>query len=522
MTGLVLLLACANLANLMLSRAVVRDRELSVRLALGASRAMLVRQALTESALLAGCGAAVGVLLAQAGSRALLWALSTDVNVPSLTLTLDWRLLAFAGVVAAGTCVVFGVAPAMRATRLPPAGALKAGGRGAGAGRFAPQRIIVIVQMASSLVLLVAALLFVRSFYKLTTFDPGMRQRDVAIVLANFNQLRLPRDGLVEIKRQILAQVSSIPGVIRAGSTSNIPLLGGSWGHGVTVDAVADGAMFTWVSPGYFQTMSIPIVRGRDFTLQDTSSSARVAVVNDAFVRRFSAGSNIIGRHLTTSPEPEYPATVYEVVDIIPDTQYNSLRGTTPPMVFAPDTQHPSPGPWTVLMVHSNLDQAALKAAVKKRIQEGLPGTIIETADFETRIHARLVRERLLAILAGFFGGVAALLATIGLYGMLSSAVAQRRQEIGIRIALGAERSRIAAMIVREAGILLLIGLPIGAALALAAGRSSSAILFRLEPYDPITYVMAIGLMAGVTALASYIPARAAARLDPLVALREE
>jgi len=364
--------------------------------------------------------------------------------------------------------------------------------------------------------------LFVRSFYNLTTFDPGMRQKDVAIVFANFNQLKVPRERFVDIRRQILAEVSGVPGVIRAGSTSKVPLLGGSWGHGVQVGAVKDGAFFAWVSPGYFQTMNIPLVQGRDVSLQDTSSSTRVAVVNDAFVRRFSAGSSIMGRHLTTSPEPEYPATVYEIVGVIPDTQYDGLRGTPPPMVFAPDTQHPNPGPWVVMMVHSRIDHAALAAAVKQRIQSAFPGSVVESADFEARIHAGLVRERLLAVLAGFFGGVAALLAMVGLYGMLSFAVAQRRQEIGIRIALGADRSRVAAMIMREAGMLLLVGVPVGAALALLAGRSASAILFRLEPHDPVTLVGAIGLMAAVTAVASYIPARAAARLDPLVALREE
>jgi ABC-type antimicrobial peptide transport system permease subunit len=213
---------------------------------------------------------------------------------------------------------------------------------------------------------------------------------------------------------------------------------------------------------------------------------------------------------------------VYEIVGVIPDTQYNTLRGTPPPMVFAPDSQHPSGGPWAVMTVYSQLDQAALTAGIKRRIQEAFPGSILEVADFEARVHAGLVRERLLAVLAGFFGGVAALLAMVGLYGMLSFAVAQRRQEIGIRIALGAERSRVAGMIMREAGMLLLIGVPIGAALALAAGGTASAILFQLEPHDPVTLAAAIGLMAAVAAAASYIPARAAARLDPLVALREE
>jgi predicted permease len=423
-TGLVLMLACANLANLMLARATTRDREVAVRLALGASRLRLLRQFLTESCLLAAIGAAVAVVIAQALSRALIWAISSETGGPVLPLAIDWRLLLFTAVIAVGTCVLFGVAPALRAARVEPAEAMKSGGRSmtGGRARFATQRAMVVTQIAVSLVLLVAALLFVRSFHNLVTFDPGMRKDGISIGFFGFVESKIAPEHFNEHARALLEEIKATPGVLSAGTTSTIPLLGSSWGHGITVGATEAGAMFTWVSPGYFETMGIPIVRGRDFTMRDTGSSPRVAVVNQAFVRKFAGNADPIGLSLRTHPEPHYPETVYEIVGVIPDTQYNSLRGVPPPMAFGPDSQHPNLGPFALVMIHSSVDPASVVATVKQRIGKAHPEMNIGTEVFQTRISVGLMRERLLAMLAGFFGALAAALAMVGLYGMISFA----------------------------------------------------------------------------------------------------
>jgi predicted permease len=383
------------------------------------------------------------------------------------------------------------------------------------------------MQIAVSLVLLVAALLFVRSFYNLITFDAGMRQEGIAVGLFDFPQRVVKGEPANQFARALLDEIRATPGVVSAGSTTNVPLFGGGWGHGVTVRAVNAPSKFTWVSPGYFETMGIPIVQGRDFTLRDTTSSPRVAIVNQAFVRRFvgvgqPSQTNPIGISLRTSPEPNYPSTVYEIVGVIPDTQYSELRGTVPPMVFAPDSQFPPLAPWAAVMIHSSIDPTSAIATLKQRLTQTHPEMFQEYTVFQTHIREGLLRERLLAMLAGFFGALAGILAMIGLYGMIAFAVAQRRQEIGIRIALGARRTQVIAMVMREAARLLLIGAVAGTAMSLAAGRSTASLLFGVTAYDPLTLSAALLLLTTIAIMASLLPARTAARQDPLVALRSE
>jgi putative ABC transport system permease protein len=523
-TGLVLLIACANLANLMLARALTRSREVSVRLTLGASRTRLLRQFLAESALLASIGAAAGVGLAQLLSRGLIAVLSGRGGSPTLSLATDWRVLLFTGAVAMGACVVFGVAPAFRAMHAEPADALRSGGRAMTAwrGRFSTQRLMVVTQIAVSLVLLVAALLFVRSFRNLTTFDPGMRRSGIVVGRVGFGQSNIAPERFNDFQRELVATAKAVPGVIDAATTTQTPLLGGSWTHEVTVGGSRGDSRFTWVGPGYFATMGIPIVEGRDFTLRDTAASAKVAIVNQTFVRRWIGGGDPIGRTLRTSPEPRYPSMVYEIVGVIRDTQYNNLRGGTPPMAFAPDSQYPNLGPWANLMIHSRVEPAQTITAVRNRLAQAHPGMVMEFDDFGERILNGLTRERLLAMLAGAFGALAALLATVGLYGMISFTTAQRRQEIGIRAALGARRRAIVGMVMRDAGWLIAAGVAGGAVVSLLAGRSAATLLFGLTPHDPLTLVGASLLLAMVAATAGFVPASRASRLDALTAMRDE
>jgi predicted permease len=522
-TGLVLLIACANLANLMLARAVARTREISVRLALGASRTRLLRQLFAESLVVAAIGAACGVGLAQLLSRALVQALTTGNTTPTLSLATDWRILLFTGAVALATCLVFGIAPALYGTRVQPAGAMAAGGRTTtGRGRVSTDRVMVVTQIAVSVVLLVAAFLFVGSFRNLTTFDPGVRQAGVIVGMFGFDQSGIAPERFHAFRHELLDQVKSVPGVRNAATTIHVPLIGGSWGHILDAGAREGWCYFTAVSPEYLATMDIRVIQGRDFSIRDTSTSPKVAIVNQTFVRMWAATGSPIGQTFRTRPEPGYPATVYEIVGVIPDTKYNSLRDETPPMAFAPDAQYPAGGPWAAVMIHADGDTAIAMTGIRNRIRQWHPEIAMEFEDFQTRIRDGLVRERLLAVLAGFFGVVAAVLAVVGLYGMISYSVARRQREIGIRAALGARRLQVIRMVMREAVALMSAGLAIGTVASLLAGESAATLLFGLTPREPRVVLGACLLLTMVTVIASFIPARRASRVDPLTALREE
>jgi predicted permease len=522
--GLVLLIACTNLANLMLARASARQREMAVRLALGASRSRLLRQLFTESLLLAAIGAALGIALAQSLSRLLVWSFSTEGAEANLQMVTDWRVLLFAAGVAAFTCVVFGIAPALRATRAEPISAMKAGGRGTTGGRerFSLQQLLVVTQVSVSLVLLVGALLFVRSFRNLMTFDPGMRESGITEAFLGFWQSNLPKERWADFQRELLEEVRSVPGVLNAATTTNTPLLGSSWEHGIRFGSQEGNSKFTWVSPEYFETMGIPVIQGRSLAREDTASSQRVALVNETFVRRYLRGGNPIGQTLRTSPEPDYPATVYEIVGVIPDTKYNDLRGQTPPMTFAPASQFPGQGPWTSVMIRSDLAPAAVAAAAKRVIAVKHPDVVTQFADFQREIRDGLVEERLMAALSGFFGLLAVLLAVVGLYGVISYIVAMRRNEIGIRLALGASRANVVGIIMRQTLMVLALGVGVGVLLALAAARSAGSLLFGLQPNDPLTFAGASALLITIALIASFLPARRASRVDPMIALRYE
>ena len=523
-TGLVLLIACSNLANLMLARAAAREREMAVRLALGAARGRLLIQLLTESALVAIVGAACGIGLAEWLSRALVLTLSTEANTVELVTGTDWRVLLFTFAVAALTCIVFGLVPAMRASTIDPIAAMNAAGRAntSGRGQFSVQRCLVVMQVAISLVLVAGALLFVRSFRNLMTFDPGMREQGIVLARLGLQQSNVPRERIVAFERSLLDEVRSTPGVIAAAVTTNVPLLGGSWGHNITIHGTEGGSMFTWVSPEYFATMGIRLLDGREFSEADTNTSQHVAVVNQTFVRNYLNGISPLGQTMRTHPEPGYPATDYQIVGVIPDTKYNSLRGETPSMVFAPLAQFPDPRPFIAMMIRTSVPTGVAIKALKRRMTEKHPEMIAMLDSFQQQIRDELVPERLLATLSGFFGALAALLGTIGIYGVVSYMTGSRRNEIGIRMALGASRGRVIGMVMREAGVLLAIGVVIGVALALAAARSAETILFGLKPNDAITLIAAAALLAAIGAIGSFLPARRASKVEPMTALRCE
>jgi predicted permease len=520
-TGLVLLIACANLANLMLARASIREREIAVRLALGASRRRLIRQLLVESGMLSLLGAALGIGLAQALSRILVAAISSPGNRVVLNMGTDWRVLCFTAGIAVLTCVIFGVAPALRASNAEPVTAMKVGGRGLTAGRerFSLQRLMVVTQISVSLILLIGALLFVRSFRNLMTFNPGMRESGITVSWMNFFKLHVPPAQQPEFRERLLEQIRNTPGVIDAALASHVPLIGSSWGHTIQIGAAKGESTFSWVSPSYFRTMDIPVLAGRGFNSRDTAESTRVAVVNQDFVRRYLNGASPLGRTLRTAAEPDYPSTVYEIVGVIPDTQYNDLRSPVRPMTFAPASQFPAPRVWTGVMIRSDIP---VETAVKRNLAQWHPEITVEFHPFQTMIREGMLAERLMAMLSGFFGALAALLAMLGLYGVISYLVARRQNEIGIRLALGARRSQVIGMVMQEAAWMLAAGVVIGTGLSLIAARTAGSLLFGVKSCDPQTLVAGAFLLSAVAVAASYLPARRASKLDPMCALRCE
>jgi len=262
-----------------------------------------------------------------------------------------------------------------------------------------------------------------------------MREKGITVVFAQFQQSHVAPEHYEDFKRELLDDVRSVPGVLDAATTTNQPLLGGSWTHQIHIGSAEGASKFTWVSPDYFKTMGIPLLSGRGLSDEDTATSPRVAIVNQRFIRQFSSGADPIGRTLRTSQEPGYPATVYQIVGVIPDTKYSDIRGDTPPMVFAPASQYPAQRPWTAIMVYSSVFP---EQAIRRKIAQAHPEVVTDWADFQAGICEGMVREKLMAMLSGAFGLLAALLAMLGLYGVISFTVARRRNEIGIRVALGA------------------------------------------------------------------------------------
>ena len=526
-SGLVLLIACANLANLMLARATTREREIVVRVALGARRSRLIRQLLSESLLVSVLGALCGAILAVWLSQLLVSMMSTPNDPVFLDLTMDWRVLGFAAVLAIFTTVLFGLAPAVRFTGTRPSAALRSVGRGmiAGRQRFGLRRILVITQVALSLVLLVSALLFVRSFRKLVYLDAGFRQDGILIAHVDFTQLNLPAGRWLEFRREILERIRAIPGVQSAADANRVPI-GGSGESDPVLDDAPDQrkgtAWYNYISPHYFETLETPLLAGRDFDDRDTTNSAKVAIVNERFAKQFLGRENAVGKTFRIWVPPGTPVPLYQVVGIVKDTKYMDLHEELKPIMYFPLAQEGYPWLMAGIFIRSDASLYSLISSVKTVLSETNPSMNVDFRVFKTQIRESLLQDRLMAGLSSFFGFLAALLAAIGLYGVISYMVSQRTNEIGIRMALGARRGNVLRMILHEAGTTTLIGLGIGTVLALAAAQVARGLLFDLEPRDPLTIGSAVLMLAAVAVVAAALPARRASRIDPMVALRYE
>jgi putative ABC transport system permease protein len=526
--GFVLLIACTNLASLMLARASSREREIAIRLALGASRGRVIRQLMAESFLLAATGSAIGLVLSNSVGKFLISLISTKQNRVFVDLTPDWRVLGFTLGLAALTCFLFGLAPALRATRAGSAEALKSGGRGntIGRQRFGLRRALVTVQVALSLVLLVGALLFSRSLGKLLSVAPGFRANGILITDLDLTQLQLAPDRRQPFKRDLLEQVRAIPGVEAAAEAEIVPLSGNASNSDIWMDGQESKQKKTvdksWVSPDYFKTLETPLLAGRDFDERDTATSPRVAIVNQSFARALANGVNPVGLSFHTPVGPHQPEFVVQIVGLVSDTKYNDLRDENVAIAFSPVAQDPFPDDFDTFMIRSHTPPGDAISAVKRRLAEVNPEMSLTFHVFESDIGDTLVRDRLMATLSGFFGFLAAVLAVIGLYGVMSYMVQRRTNEIGVRIALGSGRSRILSMILLEALALLAIGIAVGLGLSAVLGKTASSLLFGVKPADPITLGLAAALLTVVAVAASYIPARRASKVDPMVALRCE
>jgi len=527
-TGLVLLIACTNLANLMLARASAREREIAVRLALGASRSRLIRQLLAESVLLAAAGAGAGLVLARTLAGFLVSFLSTQGNLVFLNLSPDWRVVTFTAAAAFLATVLFGLMPALRATRSDPGLAMKSGSRGLTADRqrFGLRRALVVAQVALSLVLLVGALLFTRSLRNLLTLDLGFRRTGILVTDLDLSPLHLPAQRLLAFRRDLLERLRATPGVDSAAETYVIPTSGSSVNRYVWMDtsdvSQAKSSWLNWVSGGFFKTMGTPLLAGRDFSDRDTPTSPRVAIVNEAFARQIANGMNPIGKRFRQKAELKEAEVEYEIVGLVKNTKYQDIREDFSPIVYIPTSQDPNPDPSAEIVLRSHAPISSLTTGVKYAIAQASPDISIEFRLLQTMLRDNLLGERLMATLSGFFGLLAALLATVGLYGVMSYMVARRTGEIGIRMTLGASRREIVIMIIREALTLLAIGMAAGVALSLAGSRAAGSMLFGLKPYDPATMAIAVALLGLVAVGASYLPARRATKVDPMVALRYE
>jgi putative ABC transport system permease protein len=527
--GVVLMIASANIATLLLARATARERDTVVRLALGASRGRLIRQLLTESALIAAVAACAGVFLAQTLSDGLVGLLhSTGFQFFGIAFNLDpnWRVLLFAVTIAVATCLLFGLAPAVLATR-PSAGTLlRASGRASTdpRSRDGARSVLVVAQVALSFVLAVMALLFVRTLHNLAAVDSGFDLNRVGIVVIDYQRAKVPAERRLELQTRLLDGVRSVPGVQSVASARMVPLTGESWQGHVVIDGVQqqNQIYFNRVSPAFFQTMGTAFITGRDFTPDDSLNSRRVAIVNESFARRVLGGRNPIGSTFQMPASPGAKPPTFEIVGLVKDTKYTSLREPFEPIAFLAASQERRPFEYVNLVVRTTSASLAVTRSLTAAVTRTEPEAVVLVQPFQAQIASAIVRERLTATLAGFFGVVAAFLAMLGLYGIVAYGVIQRTREIGIRMALGAQRAEVLALVLRQSTVLAGIGVVLGLGAAAVASRYVKSMLFGLSPLDPTTFIAVAVAFAMVAALAAYMPARRAANVDPLIALRCE
>jgi len=525
--GLILLVACVNLANLMLARAAARSQEMSVRVALGASRGMLAGQVLTESLALSCGGALLGLAFAWWGGR-LLVALMTQGNLTPVVLDLrpDWRVLCVTAAAAILTGILFGIAPAWRASRENPIAAMQKNTRSLSGGAGGLGKALIVAQVALSLVLLLGAGLLVRSFQRLRSIDLGFERENLLEVVL------YPRPGgyqnldTMAYHSQLIDNVARMPGVQSAGfGDGTIPSPEG-WKE-MAAPASSDPSSpdkvmvhATFVSPNFLRTLGIQMVRGREFESSDDERHPPVAIVSSSLAERLFPSGRAMGQHIRFGVMPDLQSL--EIVGVAGNARIFDLRDAAAYVVYVPYLQHPRWGQWGGLFVRSRGDPEALAKAVAREVDSLGHEYVLQTKTVAQVTGEALLPERVTATLAGFFAALALLLASAGLYGLMSYAVTRRTREMGIRVAVGAQRRNVLWIVLREALLLGLVGIAIGLPCALAAGRLLAGMLFDISPNDLATITGVSLLLLAVALFAGYLPARRASRIDPVVALRAE
>jgi putative ABC transport system permease protein len=564
MVGLMLLIACANLASLALARGAARHSEIAVRRALGASRSRLVRQLLTECGLLALAGALLGLLFAHWSAALLARFVSTAQNATFLDLSLDGRILGFVLAVTVLTALLFGLLPALQSTRVSLNSAIK-GSFYPEAGRylrFRGRKWIAGSQVALSLVLLVTAGLLLRSFVKLVTLNIGFDRDNVLLVVADLKTAKVPPERQLATYEEIEERLSALPGITSVGRSEMTPICDGEWVDNSVHTAwmkpssvlkenphfPGDGGFAGWshngkeyfvyknyTSPGYLPTLRMPLLAGRNFTSADMRPSSAVAIVNETFARRFFPHLNPVGRTYLVG----LPPRPVEVVGLIEDFKYYSLREEALPTAFLPVSQLPPEfGESETFELRTAIPPLALISSARAAVADVSATIPLKFHTLADQVNDSLVQDRLVALLSGFFGALALLLAMIGMYGTFNYLVTQRQTEFGIRMALGGRPGWILALVMSDLGTVLAAGLAAGIAMSLAATRllqhtwtaprgnldpkAAAGLLFGLSPRDPLTMIGAAAILSAVALVAGYLPARRATRVDPIVALRHE
>lgn len=522
--GAVLLIACANIANLLLARATARRRELGLRLALGASPGRLARQLLAESLLLAGMGAALGLAFAQWGGSLLVHQISRNAV---LDLSIDARVLAFTAGVAVLTALLFGLAPALSAIRTAPATALNEQGRGVtGDRRWSVRNALVVVQVGLSLTLVMAAGLFVQSFSRLTGTALGFAPDPLLVTSVSIQQAPVAPAARPDTFERLRAAAAAVPGVAAAALSDLTPVSNSLWNTVVQDVPVTlpRRARLPWVnavSPGWFSAYGMRLLAGRDFDDRDRQGTPAVTIVNETFATRFFPGRKVVGRHVRANVSgPD--ATDYKIVGVVSDAVYRSQQNGFEPTMYVALAQEHALGPSIEITVRA---AAGPPAALQRSLTEALgrvePDAALTFATLTNQIRLSTTRPRIVAALSGFFGGLALLLAALGLYGVTAYSVNRRRMEIGIRMALGAQAAGIMRLVLGRVGWLVGGGVVAGGGLSLWASRLVSSLLFGVEPRDPLTLAEAAIVLVVVGAVAGWLPARRAARIDPVRVLRD-
>ena len=528
--ALVLVIACANVANLLLARATARQKEMGVRLALGAGRARIIRQFLTESLMLSVAGGLLGSLLAVYGVQLLVAMVGSRPGSVMLDARPDLRVLFFTMGVSLLTGLVFGLAPAWRSARVNVSSTLKEAGRGmtGSSAKIGAGKILVIGQLALSVMLLIGAGWFIRTLRNLENVDLGYQREKLALVDVDFLSAGYSGKRLPIAYSEVRDRLARIPGVRGVTYSTNGLFSGSESGDRISVEGYKSQkpadlhARFDEAGPNYFATVGIPILLGRDIGPQDVDSGESVCVVNEAFAKFYFGAQNLIGKHVTD----EFPDTrkTFTIVGVARDARDHSLRGEVFRRFYLSALQPLGEFPPSMnYEIRTFGEPGSVIQAARKAILAYDPAIPIgRTQPLVTMLDDNLRQERIIAQLSTVFGGLALLLAAIGLYGVLSYAVAQRTNEIGIRMALGAERGMVVRMVLRETAVLIAIGLAAGVPASLACARLIQSKLFGLKPADPVTLAAALGIMIAVAIASGYLPARRASRVDPLIALRYE